>query len=190
MTINQQLKDRSGNLCELTNVSGDTVSLNTYCIPPYNDDALAHCIYVTQSSIDQLSGIAEINTDMWRTSLPDAIWSPIPAVQVAAYRLLKKLESEKWAADLLSQMYLDEETQVWADASSSSIVHKDSNGQVLQEGDTVTLIKDLDVKGANFTAKRGVAVRNIRLVRDNAEQIEGRVNDQSIVILTQYVKKS
>jgi protein PhnA len=61
---------------------------------------------------------------------------------------------------------------------------------VLQAGDTVTLIKDLVVKGANFTAKRGTAVRNISLVRDNPEHIEGRVNDQHIVILTQFVKKS
>ena len=55
--------------------------------------------------------------------------------------------------------------------------------------DTVTLIKDLNVKGANFTAKRGTAVRGISLVADNAEQIEGRVNGQKIVILTQFVKK-
>jgi protein PhnA len=47
----------------------------------------------------------------------------------------------------------------------------------------------LDVKGANFTAKRGTAVRNIRLVHDNPEQIEGKINGQGIVILTQYVKK-
>jgi protein PhnA len=52
------------------------------------------------------------------------------------------------------------------------------------------LIKDLPVKGSSMVAKRGTAVRSIRLVRDNAEQIEGRVNDQTIVILTQFVKKS
>jgi protein PhnA len=57
-------------------------------------------------------------------------------------------------------------------------------------GDSVVLIKDLNVKGGGFTAKRGTAVRNISLVHDNHEHIEGRVNDQQIVILTQYVKKS
>ena len=51
-------------------------------------------------------------------------------------------------------------------------------------------LKDLNVKGGGFTAKRGTAVRNISLVHDNHEHIEGRVNDQHIVILTQYVKKS
>ena len=42
----------------------------------------------------------------------------------------------------------------------------------------------------SFTAKKGTVVRNISLVPDNAGQIEGRVNGQRIVILTQYVKKN
>ncbi len=66
----------------------------------------------------------------------------------------------------------------------------DSNGVVLQNGDTVVLIKDLNVKGGGFTAKRGTAVRGIRLDPDNAEYIEGKVDGQQIVILTQYTKKS
>jgi protein PhnA len=48
----------------------------------------------------------------------------------------------------------------------------------------------LDVKGAGFTAKRGTAVRNVNLVNDNPEHIEGKVIGQFIVILTQFVKKS
>jgi len=52
------------------------------------------------------------------------------------------------------------------------------------------LIKDLNVKGGGFTAKRGTAVRGISLVADNAEHIEGRVSGQQIVILTKFVKKS
>jgi protein PhnA len=54
----------------------------------------------------------------------------------------------------------------------------------------VVLIKDLDVKGATFTAKRGAAVHNIKLVWDDANLIEGRVENQNIYILTQYVKKT
>ncbi|WP_425439518.1 alkylphosphonate utilization protein [Puniceibacterium sediminis] len=69
-------------------------------------------------------------------------------------------------------------------------MHRDSNGVVLVQGDTVVLIKDLNVKGAGFTAKRGTSVRGISLVADNAEHIEGRVEGQRIVILTQFVKKS
>jgi protein PhnA len=90
-------------------------------------------------------------------------------------------------------IYLEEATLAWANAGlpdEDAVVHKDSNGNILEAGDSVTLIKDLKVKGANFTAKRGTAVRNIRLVHDNAGQIEGKVETQMIVILTEYVKKN
>ncbi|MCL4132727.1 UNVERIFIED_CONTAM: hypothetical protein GTU68_038099 [Idotea baltica] len=68
--------------------------------------------------------------------------------------------------------------------------HLDSNGVALAAGDTVTLIKDLNVKGTSFTAKRGTAVRGISLVTDNPAHIEGRINGQQIVILTEFVKRS
>lgn len=69
------------------------------------------------------------------------------------------------------------------------VVHRDTNGVVLAAGDTVVLIKDLPVKGAGFTAKRGTAVRGISLVAENAGHIEGRVDGQRIVILTEFVKR-
>lgn len=125
--------------------------------------------------------------------LNDAIWSENEAVKVIAYRLLQALTSEPWARDLLDIAYLEPETLAWAEeglAGDNGIVHRDSNGTVLAAGDTVTLIKDLPVKGAGFTAKRGTAVRNISLSPDNETHIEGRVNGQHIVILTQFVKKS
>ncbi|MDF1801934.1 PhnA domain-containing protein [Thalassovita sp.] len=124
--------------------------------------------------------------------LNDAIWSPDAPTQVVAYRLLHKLEAV-WAKDLLDIAYLEPETLAWAESGLSEepdVEHRDSNGTVLCAGDTVVLIKDLPVKGAGFTAKRGTAVRNISLVTDNAEHIEGRVEGQRIVILTQFVKKS
>ena len=65
----------------------------------------------------------------------------------------------------------------------------DVNGAPLKAGDSVTIIKDLDVKGANFTAKRGTAVRNISL-SDNPLHIEGKVNGQRIVIIAAYTKKN
>jgi protein PhnA len=105
------------------------------------------------------------------------------------------LKSEDWATDLLEMLYLDDDTMVWAkdgmvEENEFTVKHIDSNGVRLAAGDTVVLINDLNVKGATFTAKRGTAVRNITLVHDNAEQIEGKVNGQEIVILTQFVKKS
>lgn len=64
-----------------------------------------------------------------------------------------------------------------------------SNGAALAQGDSVVLIKDLPVKGAGFTAKRGTVVRGIALVADNAAHIEGRIEGQRIVILTEFVKR-
>jgi protein PhnA len=123
------------------------------------------------------------------------MWSQVPAVQVMAWRMLNRLLDEGWPQGLLDMLYLDDETLAWAQAGSSEndeqeARHVDCNGTPLEAGDTVTLIKNLDVKGANFTAKRGTAVRRISLVPDNPEQIEGRVNDQKIVILTKFIKKS
>lgn len=125
--------------------------------------------------------------------LNEAIWSTEPAVQVLAYRLLKALPEAPWAREVLEIAYLEPEVMALAEAGVTEqpdVVHRDSNGAVLAASDTVTLIKDLPVKGAGFTAKRGTAVRNIALVSDNAAHIEGRVEGQRIVILTQFVKKS
>ena len=90
---------------------------------------------------------------------------------------------------------MTDEHLAWAkstgDHENDSLVdlHKDSNGHVLQNGDTVVLIKSLDVKGSTLTAKLGTVVKNVRLVEDNTEQIEGKVEGQQIVILTKYVRK-
>jgi protein PhnA len=129
----------------------------------------------------------------WRC-LGDAIWAAEAPTQIAAFRLLKALSAEAWAADLLDSVYLEPDVLARAEAglveAETAVEHRDSNGVLLAAGDTVVLIKDLPVKGSSMVAKRGTAVRSIRLVRDNAGQIEGRVNDQTIVILTQFVKKS
>ncbi|MGV8989711.1 MAG: alkylphosphonate utilization protein [Cypionkella sp.] len=129
----------------------------------------------------------------WRC-LGDAIWAAEAPTQIAAYRLLKALPGEAWAVELLDTVYLEPEVLARAEAglieAPTPIEHRDSNGVLLATGDTVVLIKDLPVKGSSMVGKRGTAVRSIRLVRDNAAQIEGRVNDQQIVILTQFVKKS
>ncbi|MCA1244233.1 alkylphosphonate utilization protein [Stappia stellulata] len=129
--------------------------------------------------------------------LNEAIWSTEAAVQVVAWRLLKALPEAPWAREVLEIAYLEPDVLAWAEEGMSgagtdadAVVHVDCNGAVLATGDTVTLIKDLAVKGAGFTAKRGTAVRKISLVPDNAAHIEGRVEGQRIVILTQYVKKA
>jgi protein PhnA len=123
------------------------------------------------------------------------MWSEIPAVQVTAYRVLKQIADEGWPQDLLDMLYLDDETKEWAESifkeseSDDVIPTKDSNGAILNSGDNVTIIKDLEVKGAGFTAKRGTVVKNITLT-DNPEQIEGRVNGTKIVLLSKFLKKA
>jgi len=124
----------------------------------------------------------------WRC-LSSAMWSDDAATQVMAARMLTRLADQPWARDLADQLYLDDETRAWADNVPLITDHKDSNGVPLSQGDTVVLIKDLPVKGAGFTAKRGTAVRGISLVADNVGHIEGRVEGQRIVILTEFVKK-
>ncbi len=121
--------------------------------------------------------------------LGSAMWSEEPAVQVLAVRLLARLAEHGWARDLADQLWLDDETRAWVENAPAESAHRDSNGAALAQGDTVVLVKDLPVKGAGFTAKRGTAVRGISLVADNPEHIEGRVEGQRIVILTKYVKR-
>lgn len=66
---------------------------------------------------------------------------------------------------------------------------KDASGKILNDGDTVTLAKDLKLKGTNTVIKRGTKVKNIRLTDDPAE-IDCRVNKMSIVLRTEFVKKA
>jgi len=65
---------------------------------------------------------------------------------------------------------------------------KDSNGNVLNDGDSVTLIKDLKVKGSSLTLKRGTVVKKIKLT-DDAQEVDCRVNGSSIVLRTEFLKK-
>ena len=191
MNIEKELHNRSGSLCELC---GATEDLKTYEVAPTNGTVDKN-ILICATCHSQIENPKQVDANHWRC-LNDSIWSTTPAVQVMAWRILNRLRSEGWPQDLLDMLYLDEETLEWAKATTESesdedsVKHIDSNGAQLQSGDTVTLIKDLNVKGGGFTAKRGTAVRNITLVTDHAEHIEGRVEGQQIVILTKYVKKS
>lgn len=140
---------------------------------------------------EQIAGTLE--PEHWR-GLATSIWSEDTPTQVMAARMLTRLSDHDWARELSEQLWLDEDTRTWVeniaeDAVQNETGHRDSNGVPLAQGDTVVLIKDLTVKGANFTAKRGTAVRGIALVHDNPAQIEGRVEGQRIVILTEFVKK-
>ncbi len=66
---------------------------------------------------------------------------------------------------------------------------KDSNGNLLNEGDTVVVIKDLKVRGSSGVIKRGTVVKNIRLT-DDEDEIEGKVEKTVMVLKTCFLKKS
>jgi protein PhnA len=68
-------------------------------------------------------------------------------------------------------------------------VHKDAHGNVLRDGDTVTLIKDLKVKGSSLVIKGGTKIKNIRLV-DGDHNIDCKVDGQSMLLKSEFMKKS
>jgi protein PhnA len=65
---------------------------------------------------------------------------------------------------------------------------KDSNGNILRDGDTVMPIRDLKVKGASLNLKRGTVIKNIRLTGDDSA-VECRIGKKTIVLKTEFLKK-
>jgi protein PhnA len=187
MSIEKELTKRSAGTCELSGVSED---LEVYQILPTRKGGLEECILANKTLIEQIENPEKMDTNLWRC-LNDCMWSEHLPVQIISWRMLMRLGN----AELAEQMYLAEDDLSWAKASGegeedeNKLIHRDSNGVVLSKGDSVVLIKDLKVKGSSMVAKQGTAVRNIRLDHENAEYIEGRVDGQTIVIITQYVKK-
>ena len=190
MKQEELLAKRSGNQCELCEA---TEGLKVYEVPPATgnmDDAILVC----PKCLAQIEKKEELDSAHWQC-LTTSMWSEVPAVQVMAWRMLNRLRNESWAAEQLDMLYLDDEKLNWAKASgdhendSSVELHRDCYGAILQNGDNVVLTKSLDVKGSTVNAKVGTVVRNIRLVPDNKEQIEGRIEGQQIVILTKYLRK-
>ena len=67
---------------------------------------------------------------------------------------------------------------------------KDSNGTELQNGDNVTVIKDLKVKGASATLKRGTLIKSIKLTSKD-DEVEAKVPQQGVLVLkTCFLKKA
>jgi protein PhnA len=91
----------------------------------------------------------------------------------------------------------DEATGEWRPASevaaakalAGKVEVRDAAGNLLADGDSVTLIKDLKVKGANQTLKQGTVIRSIRLT-DNPEEIDCRHDTiKGLVLRTEFVRK-
>jgi len=191
MKLEELLLKRSGEKCELCK-SADNVTL--YEVPPQPGSTEENCLMICTKCRAQIEKKEELDSRHW-SCLTESMWSEVPAVQVVSWRMLNRLRNESWAMDNLDMLYLDDEKLAWAKATgdhendATVELHKDCNGNLLQTGDTVVLIKSLDVKGSTLNAKMGTVVKNIRLVENNVEQIEGRIEGQVIVILTKYVRK-
>ena len=191
MKIEEVIQKRAEEKCELCK---GTDTLKMYEVLSPNGTTEENCILICAKCTAQIEKKEELDSKHWQC-LAESMWSEVPGIQIVAWRMLNRLRNESWAMDNLDMLYLDDEKLAWAkatgdDESDGSVdLHKDSNGHVLQNGDSVVLIKSLDVKGSTINAKLGTVVRNIRLVDNNTEQIEGRIEGQVIVILTKYVRK-
>ena len=118
-------------------------------------------------------------------SLPESVLPPCPACgSVYTYEM-----GTLYVCPECAHEWSQTAAVVSDDAETGSGVIKDANGTPLTDGDTVTVIKDLKIKGTSLVVKVGTKVKNIRLVADNVEQVEGKIENQQIVILTKYTRK-
>lgn len=184
MTISQQLKQRNQDLCELCNAE---LANTAYTVSPKNEDSIENQVALCNTCLEAID--AEGSGFHWRC-LEGSIWNPEPSVQALSYRILHTYKTEDWANNLINSVDFDENTIQWAlSVFEVPDVHKDAYGNILENGDTVVLTQALNVKGTNFTASKGTVVKKNKLVSDNTEQIEGKINEQTIVILCKFVKK-
>jgi protein PhnA len=194
MSIERELNKRAENKCEFC---GNEEHLAIYEVPnsPEYREELDKNVLVCATCSSQFEDEEARDANHWRL-LNDTIWSPTTAVKIMSWRMLHRLKAEGWPQDLLDMMYLDEQEKEWAAAAgdaedkSKALIHRDANGVILQTGDNVVLIKDLKVKGSSMIAKQGTAVRRISLDHENETYIEGKVDGQQIVLITEYVKKT
>ncbi|MFT4704460.1 MAG: protein PhnA [Bradymonadia bacterium] len=191
MSVSQTLLTRANSQCELC---GSSEALNAFAVAPHTDAGDDHNVLACETCSAQLQDGSNLDMKHW-FCLQETAWSQVAPVQVVSYRMLHRITSELWASDLLEQLYLEEATLEWAQAGLPEEIEDDrppafdSNGAQLFDGDNVTLVKDLDVKGTSFVAKRGTLVRGIR-VTDNPIHVEGKVNKIQLVLKTEFLKRA
>ncbi len=194
--IEAELRTRAANSCELCSSEEGLAVLEVSRTTPTAVSADT-CVLLCRICAKGCATQQGLDDPHWNC-LRQSAWSETVAIQVLSWRLLGLLTSA-WAIDLRSQIYLDDDAVAWAEESGLGSVQDlqqdddvaptlDCNGSELADGDAVTIIKDLDVKGTGFVAKRGTLVKNIRLTGD-PKNIEGRVNKTTLVLKTEFVRK-
>lgn len=190
MNLLEMLKQRS-RCCELCL---DTNGLQVYDLPMQEYSNLDNAILVCSKCAAQLNKQEPLDEPRWHC-LNTAMWSEQEPVKITAWRMLNRLRNYSWAAEALDMIYLTNESLVFAkktgdhENDGAAELHLDCNGNQLFAGDSVVLVKSLDVKGSSVNARLGTVIKNIKLVADNKEQIEGRIEGQMIVVLTKYIRK-
>ena len=178
------LEVRSNGVCELCGSSEDLSAM----LVPQGEDSDEGSVYVCGNCKTQIES-GELDETHFNC-LNDSMWSETSAVKVMSAILLNKLARQ----DLLEMMYFEEAEQAWLDkvinAEANKFVYRDANGVELKAGDSIVILKDLEVKGAGFTAKRGTTVTRISLPADMDDHIEGRVNGTKIYLKTEFIKKA
>ncbi|MDD2789659.1 MAG: PhnA domain-containing protein [Sulfurimonas sp.] len=184
MNEEKELQARSGGICELC---GSSEGLSQLEVAP-SDGSAEQSIYACENCKTQIES-GELDESHFNC-LNDAMWSEVPAVKVMSYILLSRLGRQ----DLLDMIYLEDDQKSWGDRALSAgvnkMVYRDANGVELKAGDSIVILKDLEVKGAGFTAKRGTTVTRISLPADMDDHIEGRVNGTKIYLKTEFIKKA
>ncbi len=172
------------NVCELCS-SEDGVSEVEL---PVSDGSVEQSICLCANCKTQIES-GELDENHFNC-LNDSMWSETPAAKIMSYILWSKLGRQ----DMVEMMYLEEDelnlAQQAVNAEANKLVYKDANGVELQAGDSIVILKDLEVKGAGFTAKRGTTVTRIGLAPGDAGHVEGRVNGTKIFIKTEFIKKA
>jgi len=171
-------------VCELCGCGQDVELVEL----PVSDASEEQSIYLCSNCNGQISS-GELDENHFNC-LNDAMWSETPAAKIMSYILWNKLGRQ----DMVEMMYLEEDELKLAEqavnAEANKLVYKDANGVELKMGDSIVILKDLEVKGAGFTAKRGTTVTRISLAPGDAGHVEGRVNGTKIFIKTEFIKKA
>ena len=171
-------------VCELCGSSEDVSVLEL----PISDGSEDQSIYVCANCKGQIESGDLDETHF--NCLNDAMWSETPAAKIMSYILWNQLGRQ----DMVEMMYLEEDELALAEqavnAAANKVTFRDANGVELLAGDSIVILKDLDVKGAGFTAKRGTTVTRISLPHDMDDHVEGRVNGTKIYLKTEFIKKA
>lgn len=185
MSLTTEMNERCGGICELCGVNEAS---EQYTVSPKEDHDLRNQVALCATCLENMED--EDCAEYWRI-LEGSIWNPEPAVQALSYRLLHLFKDQEWAGSVMHSVDIDDAIKDWAlSVYEKPDVHQDAFGNELSGGDNVVLTQALNVKGTSFSAAKGTIVKKIRLVPGNTDQIEGKINEQTIVILTKFVKKA